>query len=233
VSFIIPGDSGGGGGTPGGADTNVQFNDGGAFGGQSSFSFNKVTSELSAGSLIGSLQQDFVIVGVARTDAGPGYRLRLLGGSALSGETGGGVSLLGGAGVSGAGGDAEVRGGSSDTNLGGTLVLSGGSTDNAGGGDLRLFGGYAQLGSAGNVDIVGGFSDAGPTAHGDVRIIDPENGEVVIRVGTLNSGLPGLGFFGSSVNALETVSGSRGGNAALASLLSALANYGLIIDSSS
>lgn len=32
---------GGGGGTPGGADTNVQFNDGGAFGGVSGFTFDK------------------------------------------------------------------------------------------------------------------------------------------------------------------------------------------------
>lgn len=36
----------GGAGTPGGADTNVQFNDGGAFGGASTFSFNKNSSIL-------------------------------------------------------------------------------------------------------------------------------------------------------------------------------------------
>jgi hypothetical protein len=42
-----------------------------------------------------------------------------------------------------------------------------------------------------------------------------------------------VGFFNSAVNAKQTVSGSRGGNAALASLCSALANYGLITDSTS
>lgn len=41
-----------------------------------------------------------------------------------------------------------------------------------------------------------------------------------------------LGFFGSAANSKQTVTGSRGGNAALASLLSALANYGLVTDSS-
>ncbi len=42
----------------------------------------------------------------------------------------------------------------------------------------------------------------------------------------------GLGLFGSTpVTAKPTVSGSRGGNAALTSLLTALASYGLIVDS--
>ena len=38
--------SGGGSGTPGGADTQVQFNDGGAFGGDTTFTFNKTTDTL-------------------------------------------------------------------------------------------------------------------------------------------------------------------------------------------
>lgn len=42
-----------------------------------------------------------------------------------------------------------------------------------------------------------------------------------------------LGFFAASPVAKPTVTGSRGGNAALASLLTALANLGLITDSSS
>jgi len=40
-----------------------------------------------------------------------------------------------------------------------------------------------------------------------------------------------IGFFGASAVAKQTVSGSREGNAALASLLTALANYGLITNS--
>lgn len=38
---------GGGGGTPGGADTQVQFNDGGAFNGESTFAYNKTTNTAS------------------------------------------------------------------------------------------------------------------------------------------------------------------------------------------
>lgn len=40
-----------------------------------------------------------------------------------------------------------------------------------------------------------------------------------------------IGFFGSAPSGKETVTGSRGGNVALANLLSALANYGLIVNS--
>ena len=50
------------------------------------------------------------------------------------------------------------------------------------------------------------------------------NGNMVIS-------LSGLGFFGAAPGAKPTVAGSRGGNAALASLLSALAGLGLITDS--
>jgi hypothetical protein len=43
--------AGGGGGTPGGADTNVQFNDAGVFGGNGQFVYNKVTNVLTVGSI--------------------------------------------------------------------------------------------------------------------------------------------------------------------------------------
>ena len=42
--FVTPG-----GGTPGGSDTQIQFNDGGAFGGDSGLVFNKTTNKLTAG----------------------------------------------------------------------------------------------------------------------------------------------------------------------------------------
>lgn len=42
---------------------------------------------------------------------------------------------------------------------------------------------------------------------------------------------PSIGFFGATAQAQKTVTGSRGGNAALASLLTQLAGYGLIVDS--
>ena len=43
---FLTGISGGGGGTPGGSNTQVQFNDDGAFGGSANFTFNKTTNQL-------------------------------------------------------------------------------------------------------------------------------------------------------------------------------------------
>jgi hypothetical protein len=45
----------GGGGTPGGSNTQVQFNDGGVFGGNSQFTYDKVTNILTAGTIAGTL----------------------------------------------------------------------------------------------------------------------------------------------------------------------------------
>ncbi|MDO8518167.1 MAG: hypothetical protein Q7S26_02655, partial [bacterium] len=44
--------SGGGSGTPGGADTQVQFNDGGSFNGSAAFTFNKTTNQLTTTNLV-------------------------------------------------------------------------------------------------------------------------------------------------------------------------------------
>lgn len=46
VITIAASGSGGGSGTPGGSDTQVQFNDGGSFGGDANFTFNKTTNRL-------------------------------------------------------------------------------------------------------------------------------------------------------------------------------------------
>lgn len=57
-------------------------------------------------------------------------------------------------------------------------------------------------------------------------------GNTLIK-GTLDHDGSNVGFYGTSPISKPTVSGSRGGNAALASLITALANLGLITDSSS
>jgi hypothetical protein len=64
-------------------------------------------------------------------------------------------------------------------------------------------------------------------------------GELTLNIitavtGALNLGDTGqsLGFLGAAAIARPTVTGSKGANAALASLLTALANYGLVVDSS-
>lgn len=62
-------------------------------------------------------------------------------------------------------------------------------------------------------------------------------GNAILNGGTVTTGNLAhvgttAGFFGSTPQSKQTVTGSRGGNVALASLLSTLANYGILTDSS-
>jgi hypothetical protein len=54
ITISSDGPAGGGGGTPGGSDTQIQFNDGGSFGGDSGLTYNKTTDTLNATRLTAS-----------------------------------------------------------------------------------------------------------------------------------------------------------------------------------
>jgi len=88
----------GGGGTPGGANTQVQFNDAGAFGGSTNFTFNKTTDTLAVKSLAVSGPLNLGAVGnVAITGGTSGQVLTTDGSGALSWTTvssGSGVSQI-------------------------------------------------------------------------------------------------------------------------------------------
>lgn len=71
---------------------------------------------------------------------------------------------------------------------------------------------------------LGGATFTGPLVAGSAS---------AVPVHTLNGVTNTLGFHGSAAVAKQTVTGSRGGNAALASLLTALANLGLLTDGTS
>lgn len=64
----IPG--GGAGGSPGGSDTQVQFNDGGSFGGDAHFTFNKTTDTLHVHGLAGDATDGLLIEADNGTDIG-------------------------------------------------------------------------------------------------------------------------------------------------------------------
>jgi len=63
-------------------------------------------------------------------------------------------------------------------------------------------------------------------------VYDATSGREWIR-GESSGTAPMIGFLATAASAKLTVTGSRAGNAALASLLTQLATYGLITDSSS
>jgi hypothetical protein len=79
-------------------------------------------------------------------------------------------------------------------------------------------------GAAGQKAILAGFSGA---SYSEISLAPQGVAAITARRDTVLR----LGFFGAPVTAKPTVTGSRGGNAALASLLTALANLGLITDS--
>jgi len=58
-------------------------------------------------------------------------------------------------------------------------------------------------------------------------------GDTEIARFSRSGGTQAIGFFGHATAAQQTPTGSRGGNAALASLLTALAASGLIVDGTS
>lgn len=86
------------------------------------------------------------------------------------------------------------------------------------------------------VDANVGFAalSAGGATNGDIRIVGRGTGSVDLRdsagASKVRVNTTGLGFFGTAPAAKPTVSGSRSANAALASLITALAALGLVTD---
>ncbi len=109
-------------------------------------------------------------------------------------------------------------------------------------GSLVVGGGMA-VADIGQDSYMGGtftFNGAAVVANGDFYLGNGASKNVYIAHNASSAAYvcsnasASLGFFkGSSATTKQTVTGSRGGNAALASLLTALAAYGLITDSSS
>lgn len=75
----------GGGGTPGGANTQIQFNDGGTFGGNAGLAFNKTTTTLTANNIVATSSANLGLVGNVVIGGGSnGYVLSTNGSGALS-----------------------------------------------------------------------------------------------------------------------------------------------------
>ncbi len=111
---------------------------------------------------------------------------------------------------------------------GGYVLVSGGDGDP--GGDVTITGGTSTLGSGGNASIKGGSpTGAIGTTYG-MATLGTDVGPVIQASADASTLLPTLAFFATALVPQQTISGSQGGNTALASLIAALAAYGLIID---
>jgi len=151
-------------GSPGGSDTEVQFNDGGTFGAEATFTYNKTTNVLTvdnissnagAGLTIFPLPEvipaDLSISGASTTSTGnqAGGDVRISGGIGAGSSHGGHIIIMGG--------DGDLAAG--ETGSGGDVSFTGGvGSENGDGGDLNFDGGSGGFssGAGGKVDIAGG-----------------------------------------------------------------------------
>lgn len=159
-----------------------------------------------------------------------GSPLRIWGGYTSGAFTASEISIDAGYASSpgGTGGRALLSGGGSDGGgPGGPTIIQGGySTGNFAGGTIAIRAGEGTTGTGngGDVKLVGGNSAGG--TKGSVILYKTDE-----TTKNLQSNDTGLGFFNTAPIAKPTVSGSRGGNPALQSLLTAMASLGLITDS--
>ncbi len=174
----------GGGGSPGGSDTQVQFNDSSAFGGDAGFTYNKTTNIVTLGGLVTS--------DIHTVDANTATSISILAGSALSGNTlGGSIELTSGAGFgTQAGGSFLLAGGDAGaTGNGGNISLTAGAggATSGNGGSATISGAQAQtLGNGGQVTLSGADGFGASKIGGDINLalgsgdMGGRNGEVFI-----------------------------------------------------
>ncbi|MGF6428223.1 hypothetical protein [Bradyrhizobium elkanii] len=147
------------GGSPGGSDTDVQFNDGGAFGGEATLTFDKANKKLSIGAA-GSIGRVAGPAAAAASNA-DGSSLVVQAGDGDGSGDGGSLGIFAGnGGTTGENGDIEIIAGGNASHAGGDVVIQGG--DSAIGGDVILSGGPGSSGPAGRV-VIGESYRAGGT----------------------------------------------------------------------
>lgn len=128
-----------------------------------------------------------------------------------------------------------ISGGAATSGSGGSVLIQGGFSESSTGGGVTIQSGDCDFGSqTGDVEIIGLYN---PVASGGGNVYLRAAGTLALRTSSstnvvqVNGASGALGFFNSAGATKPTVSGSRAGNAALASLLTALANLGLITNS--
>lgn len=177
--------------TPGGSNTQVQFNDASTFGGDSELTWNKTTNTLR----VGSETSAGVIETPDRTSAGAGQGLTITtgngsgsgnggqlditaGNSHASTGTGNGgavvISSGAGGGTSGAGGAIEISAqGAATAGAGGALLLSSGpGNGNGNGGDINIEAGDAENANyhPGDIYLVPGLNQSAADRCGHTQI---------------------------------------------------------------
>jgi len=196
---------------------------------QVNLAYNNTTGIITANGITsfqatsGTTQTPLTIRGASSNSATrPGAAVQITGGSGSgSGSAAGGVTIASGS----AGGGATN---STSIVLSSQSVTVSGSTSESLSLDAGVYvsGGYTDTGE---IKVTAGLNAALTSGR---PIIFETDGGTIFEMQEQTLGTKKIGFFGQSpLSAKPTVSGSRGGNVALANLLTALAGLGLITDS--
>ena len=180
MSFIINPSTGGGSTAPGGADTNVQYNNAGAFGGASDVLYSSSFQGLFANKIKSIGTNSLNLLGIEDTGSGIGGGVTMTGGEANS--------------ASGFSGSATVNSGS---------VLNG-----VGAGNVGLNGGVSFVAGIAGGNIVLRPGSGGIGAAASTIRLRAENGSNVVQVtGNATTGAQ-LGFYGVTPVIRATVAGA-------------------------
>lgn len=152
------------GGAPGGSDTQVQFNDSSAFGGDADFTWSKTTNVMTLGSVATA---GSIVSPAGSSSAGAALSITA-GAGAGAGNAGGALTASAGTAADGAGGALNLNGGTAvGTNRAGGVasVTAGASTGSATAATASLLGGSAGAGTGtgGIANVSGGTGGNGGT----------------------------------------------------------------------
>ena len=207
---VVTVNSSGGSGSPGGNNTDIQFNDSGSFGGQDSFTFNKSTnvvtlddgsvSGFDGGQITGGTS-GIVIRTNDTTAAGAtnGFVQLFAGKSTGTGSNSGEVDIsAGNAAVDGNPGSVDINAGNcgdishSGGNDGGSVIIAAGSTGTANGGHVNIVSGSTTgAGTAGAITLNLGGVVGGTRKY--VQISQFDSGGTIHPNVYIGSGTPSLG----------------------------------------
>jgi hypothetical protein len=202
--------AGGGGGTPGGVDTNVQFNDGGSFGGTAGFTFNKTTNAVSTTGTVsatGNVSGGNIIAGTGSGGNISGANIITANAVTTTGNITSGNILTAGL-ISATG---NVTSGNLSTTLVTATTLS--ATGNVQGGNLRTAGLISATGSittAGDISITGNIVDGAAltvttSSNGNITLNPDGSGVVVFNKDLRNGQANGVGNIGTTGGFFNTV----------------------------
>ena len=196
------------GGSPGGSDTQVQFNDGGSFGGDSDLTWNKTTNILGINGDINFLEttdatKNIKVVNQATSNTA-GNNLSITGSNGAGTGNGGQVFIIAGnsgGGATGTGGTLRlIAGEGSGSSAGGPILLDagGGGTTGVGGSITITSGdGGSVSGNGGNLNLFVGDSTSGNSGNLYAQFYDgtgtnSSGGSAIFSLGAATgSGSPG------------------------------------------